>query len=147
MVQQLLTDYFNKKLANGIEYDEVVVSGAAFSGILTDYYDSGHAFIVNFWPLTLGIETAGGVMAPLVRRDSAITPVLRIQNFTTAMDNQSSVLIRVFEGERPMTKDSHLLGEFELIGIPPAPRGVPQIQVSLEVDVGGEINVTATCGT
>ena len=98
--------------------------------------------LIDVNSLTLGIETTGGVMAPIVRRNTLI-PTRQTKVFSTAVDNQPTVLVKVFQGERPMTKDNHLLGEFELSGIPPAPRGVPQIEVTFEVDANGIMKISA----
>jgi molecular chaperone DnaK len=140
-VQQLVKDYFGKEPHKGVNPDEVVAVGAAIQGgVLAG--DVKDLLLLDVTPLSLGIETLGGVMTTLIPRNSTI-PMRKSETFSTAADNQPNVEVHVLQGERPMARDNRTLGRFHLVGLPPAPRGVPQIEVTFDIDANGIVNVSA----
>ena len=140
-VQQLVKEYFGKEPHKGVNPDEVVAVGAAIQGgVLTG--DVKDVLLLDVTPLSLGIETLGGVMTTLIPRNTTI-PTRKSEIFSTAADNQTSVEVHVLQGERPMARDNRTLGRFQLDGLPPAPRGVPQIEVTFDIDANGIVNVSA----
>jgi molecular chaperone DnaK len=140
-VQEVVKQFFGKEPHKGVNPDEVVAIGAAIqAGVLQG--DVKDVLLLDVTPLSLGIETLGGVFTRLIERNTTI-PTKKSQVFSTAEDSQSAVTIRVFQGEREMASDNKLLGQFDLVGIPPAPRGVPQIEVTFDIDANGIVNVSA----
>jgi molecular chaperone DnaK len=141
-VQQMVRDFFGKEPHKGVNPDEVVAIGAAVQGgVLAG--EVKDVLLLDVTPLSLGIETLGGVMTPLISRNTTI-PIRKSEVFSTATDNQTSVEVHVLQGERPMARDNRSLGRFHLVGLPPAPRGMPQVEVAFDIDANGIVNVTAT---
>jgi len=140
-VVETVKAFFGREPHTGVNPDEVVALGAAVqAGVLGG--EVKDVLLLDVTPLTLGIETLGGVFTPLIERNTTI-PTKRSQSFSTAEDNQSAVTIRVFQGERPMAQDNKMLGQFDLVGLPPAPRGIPQVEVTFDIDANGIVNVQA----
>jgi molecular chaperone DnaK len=140
-VQQLVKEYFGKEPHKGVNPDEVVAIGAAIQGgVLAG--DVTDVLLLDVTPLSLGIETLGGVMTTLIPRNTTI-PTRKTETFSTATDNQPNVEVHVLQGERPLARDNRTLGRFQLIGLPLAPRGVPQIEVTFDIDANGIVNVSA----
>jgi molecular chaperone DnaK len=140
-IQQLVKDYFGKEPHKGVNPDEVVAIGAAIQGGVLKG-EVKDVLLLDVTPLSLGIETLGGVMTRLIDRNTTI-PTRKSETFSTATDNQTSVEVHVLQGERELARDNRTLGRFQLVGLPPAPRGVPQVEVSFDIDANGIVSVTA----
>jgi molecular chaperone DnaK len=142
-VQEIVKEIFGKEPHKGVNPDEVVAVGAAIQGgVLSGEEGLSDVVLLDVTPLSLGIETLGGVMTRLIERNTTI-PTKKSQIFSTAADNQTAVSIHVLQGEREMAQDSRTLGKFDLIGVPPAPRGIPQIEVAFDIDANGIVHVSA----
>src|SRR5438552_2824193 len=141
-VQAMVKEIFGKEGHKGVNPDEVVAVGAAIQGAQLLLGSKSEVLLLDVTPLSLGIETLGGVFTKLIERNTTI-PKTEKQVFSTADDNQTAVTVRVFQGERPMANDNRLLAQFNLEGIPPAPRGMPQIEVTFDIDANGILNVSA----
>ena len=140
-VQAIVKELFGKEPHKGVNPDEVVAIGAAIqAGVLAG--EVKDLLLLDVTPLSLGIETMGGIMTPLIQRNTTI-PTRKSEVFSTASDNQTSVEVHVVQGERPLARDNRTLGRFHLVGLPPAPRGVPQIEVTFDIDANGIVNVSA----
>ena len=140
-VIQAVKDFFGKEPHRGVNPDEVVAIGAAIQGGVLKG-EVKDVLLLDVTPLSLGIETLGGVFTKLIERNTTV-PTKKSQVFSTAADNQTAVTIRVFQGEREMANDNKLLGQFDLVGIPPAPRGMPQVEVTFDIDANGIVHVSA----
>src|SRR5205823_2438482 len=140
-IQELVKAYFGKEPHKGVNPDEVVAIGAAIQGGVLKG-EVKDVLLLDVTPLSLGIETLGGVMTTLITRNTTI-PTRKSEVFSTATDNQTNVEVHVLQGERQMARDNRTLGRFQLVGLPPAPRGVPQIEVSFDIDANGIVSVTA----